>query len=903
MDNPMSLLEPIDEESALNRLREGAALVTVNQRLARFFLRTYARRQQELDNPVFATPRIQPFTGWTRDLLDSVAPQAPGPDPVPLSQFQELTLWENVLRRSDHAENLLRIPPAAQSAAQAWALCCGWRIPWHELDAFEQDEDTRAFTAWARSFAAECEANSWLDRSRIPDRIIRLLEEGRLHPPREIILCGFDEHTPQQTELFQALQRAGCPVSSTEVADRAGEADICAYPDRTEEIAAAAVWARNELERDPRQRIGIVAPDLSGIRDQADRIFRDVLHPDHQGREPRQRLYNISLGLPLSRYPLAEAGLRILNLARGPLDWREASGLILSPFLAGAESELTARSRLDADLRRHRATRIGIRDLTRACSRGPASCPLLLQGLQDLSERVELLPRKQSPADWAATFQELVEAVGWPGEQSLSSAEHQCRRAWVEALGELASLDPVSHAIPLERALALFSRILGETPFQPEQGEAPVQILGVLEASGIKMDRLWLLGLDEGSWPTPARPNPFLPLPLQRRHGIPRCSPERELAFCRRVTRRLLASADRIRLSYPRQEGDTELFPSPLLPSGQHLEAPERGTSPKWEHLLQCWLNAATEHMHDPTAPGLEEGSQAPGGTALLRSQALCPFRAFARHRLGAEGLEDPEIGLAATSRGMMVHTALHLLWKELGDQQRLLTLGQAELSQAAQRSAERAVEEMRGSLPWAISSRFAALEVERLQDLLLEWLELEKERPPFRVQSCEKRQRTPLAGLWLRTVADRIDRLEQGGIAVIDYKTGDHKVREWFQERPGEPQIPLYCLASEEPVLAAAVARVSTGGCRFQGVTAPEARLPWARTVPRSQEESEADTWDRLLADWRERLLALAGEVRRGYSPAAPRNGIHTCRDCGVAPLCRILEHHGPAPHPEEEE
>ncbi len=899
----MSAFELIDEDTALDRLREGSALVTVNQRLARFFLHTYARRQQELGNAVFITPRIQPFTGWAQDLLDSVDPRSGESEPIPLSRFQELMLWEDVLSRSDLAGSLLRIPPAAQSAAQAFALCCEWRISWPELEAFEQDQDTRAFTVWARDFDAECEAGSWLDHSRIPDRIIRLLDEERLSPPQEIILCGFDEHTPQQMELFHALQRAGCSVLSTETAERAGVADITAYPDRTEEITAAAVWARNELERDPSQRIGIVAPDLSGIRDIADRIFRDVLHPRHQGQDPEQRLYNISLGRPLSEYPLVRAGLSLLELARGSLDWREASGLILSPFLTGAESELTARSRLDADLRQRRATRLDLRDLIHACSGDPSPCPVLLQGLQALSSRVEELPRKQSPAEWAASFQELLEAAGWPGEQSLSSPEYQCRGAWVEALEELASLGPVSRSLSLERALALFSRILGETPFQPEQGEAPVQILGVLEATGIAMDRLWILGLDEGSWPTPARPNPFLPLQLQRSHGVPRCSPERELAFCRRVTRRLLGSADRIRLSYPRQEGDTELFPSPLLPSMEVFQDQDRAISPKWEHLQACLQSARTERITDRTAPGLEEGEHAPGGTGLLRSQALCPFRAFARHRLGAEGVEDPEIGLAPTSRGMMVHSALNRIWQELGDRDSLLARGEAELNRLTRDSAERAVEEMRGLLPWPFSRRFAALEVERLQELLREWLELEKQRPPFRVRSREQRQSVSLAGLRLRTIADRIDSLPDLGVAVIDYKTGEHRVGEWFRERPGEPQIPLYSLASDEPVLAAAVARVSTGRCRFQGVTAPEAELPGTKVLPHSQEQSDTQTWEQLLADWRERLQALAREIRQGYAVAAPRDGEATCRDCDIGPLCRILEHHGPAPHREEEE
>ena len=89
--------------------------------------------------------------------------------------------------------------------------------------------------------------------------------------------------------------------------------------------------------------------------------------------------------------------------------------------------------------------------------------------------------------------------------------------------------------------------------------------MDMLEAAGSRFDRLWIAGLHGGIWPPPPRPSPFLPLALQRSAGMPHSSPERELAYARRVTERLLDSAPEVVCSYPQYSGDEKLRVSPLI--------------------------------------------------------------------------------------------------------------------------------------------------------------------------------------------------------------------------------------------------------------------------------------------------------------------------------------------------
>ena len=52
-------------------------------------------------------------------------------------------------------------------------------------------------------------------------------------------------------------------------------------------------------------------------------------------------------------------------------------------------------------------------------------------------------------------------------------------------------------------------------------------------------------------------------------------------------------------------------------------------------------------------------------GSTLLKNQSLCPFNAFAVHRLKAEPLEEPSQGLSAKDRGSLLHDVLYRLWRQ----------------------------------------------------------------------------------------------------------------------------------------------------------------------------------------------------------------------------------------------
>jgi probable DNA repair protein len=312
------------------------------------------------------------------------------------------------------------------------------------------------------------------------------------------------------------------------------------FPDATTELLTAARWARALLESGRPGSIGVVVPDLAARRKAVERIFRSVLEPAFMlpGRPP-SAIVNLSAGEPLTAVPLTASALAILGLRPDGNDWKDISALLRNSYLGGAATESSRRGLLDAELRSEGVATLRLSHVRERCLE--AGCQVLERSLKDWLRVFEQAPARQTAAGWSRTFSSLLEAAGWPGESSLSSSEYQALKSWTELLSEFAGSGVTLGETGAGQAVSMLRRMAEERIFQPETEDAPVQILGALETSGLRFDHLWVTGLHDEAWPATAKPNPFLPIRLQRAAGIPHSSPERELAFARSVTQRLLA--------------------------------------------------------------------------------------------------------------------------------------------------------------------------------------------------------------------------------------------------------------------------------------------------------------------------------------------------------------------------
>jgi RecB family exonuclease len=321
---------------------------------------------------------------------------------------------------------------------------------------------------------------------------------------------------------------------------------------------------------------------------------------------------------------------------------------------------------------------------------------------------------------------------------------------------------------------------------------------------------------------------------------------------------------------------------------------------------LRAHREGLLETVDDFVGPAWPTERPLPSGTRTLELQNQCPFRAYAELRLGSVPLDAPELGIAADLRGQLLHNALQKLWQRLRDSRGLAAHADAALEVLITRCVEEAADETLrrhpGTKPRAKTndaqgdlfgdpSRSPALtrEIRRTVRLIQTLCALERERTPFRVEGTELDTSLTLSGAQLHMRIDRVDALESGGRAILDYKSGRRKTTDWYGERPSHPQLLAYLAALGEDIVAMGTVNVTAREVRFDGIaTAPEL-LPKLKGVEVPFGTSSDQAWPFWRREWLSRIERLAAGFVAGRAAVDPKAG--ACDYCHVASVCRIAD------------
>ncbi len=261
--------------------------------------------------------------------------------------------------------------------------------------------------------------------------------------------------------------------------------------------------------------------------------------------------------------------------------------------------------------------------------------------------------------------------------------------------------------------------------------------------------------------------------------------------------------------------------------------------------------------------------------------------------------MEQIDEGLSAQERGSMVHKALELFWHKFQAFDRIKSLSTEQLTTYVKSIAAEVVRRWAKRRPVLFRGHFKVLETERLINLLLQWLQVELQRPPFKVLSTETQVKLRLEKLLLHAKLDRIDRLDDGTLMLIDYKTNTVSTAPWLYDRLTEPQLPLYftfaVIASHpdtksssypDNVTALAYSQLQPNAMKFTGYSRGDTGIPGVVPI-----QKKAGSWEEQTAIWRSKLLELAREFVTGNANITPWKGRQTCRKCHLSGLCRISE------------
>ena len=833
-----------------------------------------------------------------------------------LSKVQEHEIWVRLVKPSIEGLRLISIDGVADLAQEAYALLSTYDA----LDFLNSrllGPDADSFCEWARDFERECREQGWFSRSKLPLVLHEAVLSQKMSLPSQAVLAGFDRETPAQKSLLAAMAAQGCILErlGTGLAP-AEEAIIVAANDAREEITICAEWIRRQLELaatgNQTLRAAVIVPDVSSVRGELERIFRQVLAPQliPVGAPESSLPFEFSLGVPLAKTPMARAALLLLSWMTDALRQEELTWLALSGFLWSDESDLLAVAEFDA-----RTRRLGVLPpeytleaylRQQGWSRSEASKGLRRR-LQAARWAWGEAGAALSFADWAERAKAILAAAGWPGAHRLISEDFQILKKWDQLLDSIATLGFDGRRVVYAEFLRVLKRQAEQTIFSPQSHGAPIEILGPFEAAGMEWDAIWFLGADDARWPAPARPHPFIPKLWQKQHGMPHADDNADWELARQVTARIQRSAPRSVFSYALNDNEAD-------EEGQRHPSTALPPDLKPVSLSQMRQYLAIAEESEPEQPALvaeEEPASGilwpmereAGGQEVLKLQAACPFRAFAEVRLRAREINRTDWGLDPRDRGNLLHKALEGLWRELKDLDSLIEArSTGTLRGIVERHVDAALARYRedrraepsasepntssASEPATWSGAYLHAERERVVRLIEEWLNYEAQRSSFTVERNEEPLTASVGELTLKLRADRIDQVD-GGRLLIDYKSGKVTAAAWEGERPDEPQLPLYAaFGNVAPLRGVLLAQIRAGDVKFDGVI--EADLA---ALPATSRLSRIPFSEDLLRQWEKTLLILGGQFLSGEAQVDPKRFPETCEFCALPGLCRVAE------------
>ena len=584
---------------------------------------------------------------------------------------------------------------------------------------------------------------------------------------------------------------------------------------------------------------------------------------------------NVSYGRRLIDHAAIHIALLVLRWAADGLVCRELSVLLRSRCL-GSE-DLQGRYRMELALRRfpdRHWTTANFRQALTGIDRRPDSLEFL-QLAGAVGEFARDLDTLRSPAEQVGLIGALLDSVGWPCREALASEEFQLINRWRELLNDIARTECVSRSVSLRQVIRQLATFAADAVWQPQaEHEQAVQVLGVYEAAGMEFDGIWVSGMDASQWPAAGRPSPFIARELQRRHDLPDATPEATLAFARVVLDRLTSAAGECVFSWSRTEGDAELTASPLL--DRIATKPYDGPPDPGRFLAGLTGAPLEDANHDDAAPPLLPGERVRGGAYTVQRQLEEPFTAFVFARLGYQPIDPIVNGLAPGVRGSVIHEALRLLLAENPSQQEIIGWTGDARSRRIGAAVDTALTPLHESAD-ALLKSLLALERRRLRSLLQGFLDGEAVRSGFTVAAVEKSVDYEASGVALGLRIDRVDRLEDGRLAIIDYKTGATR---GFLNREGEPgdwQLVVYADALDEPVGALGLLNLDSRAIAYRGV---------------GGEWTSLDNWEETLERWRKVVHRALQDLGRGDVRINIRQSISDGRQLGLLSRLEELRH-----------
>lgn len=583
--------------------------------------------------------------------------------------------------------------------------------------------------------------------------------------------CADDNDYPNRSALVrQALAPANAiSLPSTPLTDTAtDQISLATCPTSREEAGVIALAMRETLET-PGKTVALITPDRGLARRVASELLRWQIDVDDSAGQPLAQTAPGSF-LRLTARMIAERYAPVALLAA-----------LKHPLASGGMARAVFRSR--------------VRQLEKTTLRGPRPAPGIAGLRLAISEEAETPPaitdlidaieQATQPVDALfsrSRFQlsDMIRAhVAMIEHLAASDLEDGASQIWVGEAGEalagfiseLVQHSSIMSEISPATYPAFLEGLMRGRAVRPRFGRHPrVFIWGLMEARLQRADLVILGGLNEGTWPPQTDTGPWMSRPMMAGLGL--AQPERQIGLTAHDFVQAFAAPDVLMTRAQRVDGTPMVASRWLLRLDNCLRGSGVAGGLTQNRRYLDWFSALDRPDQvtpiAPPAPRPPVDARPKGlSVTAIETWIRDPYSIYANQILGLRPLDLLDANPGAADRGTLIHRILETFMnqyrQELPDdaERCLIEIGAAEFQKHMSRPGVQAF--------WwprflRIASWFIEFEEKRRSDAI--HAVLIEELGFMKVDAGS-------ATFELRAKADRIDRLPDGGLAIIDYKTG----------------------------------------------------------------------------------------------------------------------------------
>ena len=742
--------------------------LTATQRLAR------SLRHAAITNKAQVGQKVYSLDEWLLEQYEILVCRGVLPPMTILGLWTETQLWHTLLKDDGVCVNAAQLKRRANDCLSTYRVIRLWNIPDQDLTHHAMNKDEQLWASILHKFKVKCAEKGVLSKSDLPAQLMGV-EAHLFAPEAKYQLLGFDEVPPIYEKMFE-----GRKYKTIETVKTVAPIQIYSAKDAQDELMTCARWAYRTIREQPAAKIGIICHDLISRHADVKTAFENVFNKRCDIDLGLKHIHNFMLsgGEPLIKSPIIAHAYTLLSLVTGSAyrlhQWKS---IFKSPY-AGLSEDLYYSLEIETFLDKALDTDYTLGQMLQLVPlpRDPLSWSGQLTSLQKHKQAIKPLD------EWFSIYVNMLKELKWPGSRTPDSQEFQAIQQFLNLQDKAQKEDREKVSLLVFRNWLNFH--LENTVFQSKSQNTNIQVLGLLESGGLSFDEVWVLGLSSDAWPLAHQPNPLLAHTIEAKYDTPRSSAWRESKMAHQYLNRIIQSSGSVTISYPKANEEGALEPSTVISDHPFTDyAAPIGTSES-SNLQLTGINDAAVPVH------YEDGWNS---LTALKTFTECPHRAFAKSVLKLRDSEPVKSYFVPSIRGQIIHAMLADFWS----QHERRNKGRDAYQSNERKVCKQLFNVALGNLPKIYPEKMIEDEFNRVFLIFDKWIKLEFRRADFRVLETEYKTVIEVGKVKYKVIFDRLDKLENDDLILIDYKTSPFlKVSDWECTPVKEPQIPLYMLS-----------------------------------------------------------------------------------------------------------